>query len=47
MKRCECQDWKDNVIHINAALDSARIHGMGLPNEYIYWRYCPWCGKKG
>ena len=51
MKDCECQDWKDNMIFINAAIDLARLHNMadsmGLPKEYKYWEYCPWCGKKG
>ena len=47
MKDCTCKDWKANIKEINGVLDSARIHGIFLSNKYIYFRYCPWCGKKG
>ena len=47
MKACKCKDWKDNIKEIEKVIDSARIHGVLISDEYKYFRYCPWCGKKG
>ena len=51
MRDCECQDRKEFMMYFDAAIDLARLlnmsDSMGLPKEYKYWEYCPWCGKKG
>ena len=47
MKDCDCKDWTENIKELNKIVDSARIHGVLLSPHYKYFKYCPWCGKKG
>ena len=47
MKDCNCKDWEYCSHQLARVLDSARIHGVYLSPHYKYFKYCPWCGKKG
>ena len=44
MKICECDDWKENVDVIDAALFLAHNHGS--TDIIKVFEFCPWCGNK-
>jgi len=43
---CNCKDFSANMYEINCAISMANIHSCKLSKEFIYFRYCPWCGKQ-
>jgi hypothetical protein len=45
MKFC-CDYFEKNVRELNGCITMADIHGGGLSDKYIPFKYCPWCGKE-
>jgi len=39
---CNCDDWKENMPKIDAAMTVAQIHGA--PYTGARFEFCPWCG---
>ena len=46
MKRiCDCKEFSENMPRLDNATMSAFIHGVQLGPDFVYFKYCPWCGK--
>jgi hypothetical protein len=43
---CCCKDFYANMHELDCAVDIAYFHSFSLSNEFIHFRYCPWCGRK-
>jgi hypothetical protein len=42
---CDCCDF-EKYIEIQHGIETlAWIHGVVYPKDFVFWRYCPWCGK--
>lgn len=48
MKKCNCDDWKENIPILENAVLMSSIHSWGNPKGYTgkFIEYCPWCGKR-
>lgn len=45
-KICDCEDFEKNMKEINACCDISWNHGLGLSEDFVIFKYCPWCGKE-
>jgi len=43
---CTCEEWEPNLKAINGCIANSANHHCPLPDTYIPFRYCPWCGKQ-
>lgn len=42
--QCTCDDWVENIKHLDAVANYAVVHGMTYAGKMFV--YCPWCAAK-
>lgn len=42
---CDCAIYEENMLYIDSSWELAMKHGFRT-DEFIVFKYCPWCGKK-
>ena len=45
MKCTVCEEYEPNMKELYDVIISAWVHGIKLSENYIIFRYCPWCGS--
>lgn len=43
-KKCNCNDWVENIDKINGPLTFYQIR-FRSPCNLVIFRFCPWCGN--
>ena len=44
-KACKCLKWKKNIKKIDALVILGASERIDV-EDIVFFRYCPWCGKK-
>jgi len=42
---CDCQVYEENMLYIDSGFELSVKHGF-ITDDFIIFKYCPWCGKK-
>jgi len=46
MMVCSCREWLIHITKLGCVVSVAWIHGFPLNEDFLHFKFCPWCGKE-